>query len=102
VRLSSLASSYQLQVLYLVSLREQHTGFSLAQPEGGYLLTPYDPCFEEKMTEADDIISRYRKTDRASASCWSNPQLNPTTSSNLLEITGFQPPNSKIDLCTSL
>ncbi len=36
-------------------------------------------------------------TDRASASCRSSPQLNPTPSSNLLgEITGFQPPNSKI------
>jgi putative addiction module antidote len=28
--------------------------------EGGYRLTPYDPAFEEKMTKAEDIISRYR------------------------------------------
>jgi len=38
-------------------------------------------------------------TDRASASCRSSRQLNPTPSSNLLgEITGFQPPNSKIEV----
>jgi putative addiction module antidote len=30
--------------------------------EGGYRLTPYDPSFEEKMTKAEDIISRYRNT----------------------------------------
>ena len=117
---------YKLQVLYLVSLREQRTSFSLARDlvlnsprcqnglivitivitcrrsavvelkvrkfgnslgvvlpkevihrlhtrdgeplflieasEGGYLLTPYDPGFEEKMAKADDIISRYRNT----------------------------------------
>jgi putative addiction module antidote len=44
-----------------------HTGegeplFLLEGPEGGYLLTPYDPGFEKKMTKADDIISRYRNT----------------------------------------
>ncbi|MBV9751146.1 MAG: hypothetical protein JO188_01365 [Hyphomicrobiales bacterium] len=30
--------------------------------EGGYRLTPYDPSFEEKMAQAEDIISRYRNT----------------------------------------
>jgi hypothetical protein len=29
---------------------------------GGYLLTPYDSGFEEKMAKADDIISRHRNT----------------------------------------
>jgi putative addiction module antidote len=36
--------------------------FLIEAPEGGYRLTPYDPQFEKKMAEADDIISRYRKT----------------------------------------
>ena len=117
---------YKLQVLYLVSLREQRSSFSLARDlvlnspccqnglivitivitrrgsavvelkvrkfgnslgvvlpkevinrlhtrdgeplflieasEGGYLLTPYDPGFEEKMAKAEDIISLSRNT----------------------------------------
>ena len=32
----------------------------LIESDGGYQLTPYDPVFEEKMTQAEDIISRYR------------------------------------------
>ena len=36
--------------------------FLIEASEGGYLLTPYDPGFEEKMKKADDIISRYRNT----------------------------------------
>jgi putative addiction module antidote len=44
-----------------------HTGdgeplFLIETPDGSYRLTPYDPGFEEKMTKADDIISRYRNT----------------------------------------
>ncbi|MGH8555929.1 MAG: AbrB/MazE/SpoVT family DNA-binding domain-containing protein [Methylococcales bacterium] len=44
-----------------------HTGdgqplFLIEAPDGGYLITPYDPTFEEKMTKAEDIISRYRNT----------------------------------------
>jgi putative addiction module antidote len=31
-------------------------------PDGSYRLSPYDPTFEEKMTKAEDIIGRYRKT----------------------------------------
>jgi putative addiction module antidote len=36
--------------------------FLIEAPDGGYRLTPYDPAFEEKMTKAEDIISRYRNT----------------------------------------
>jgi len=36
--------------------------FLTETPEGGYRLTPYDPLFEEKMTKAEDIITRYRNT----------------------------------------
>jgi putative addiction module antidote len=44
-----------------------HTGdgeplFLIETPDGSYRLTPYDPGFEEKMTKADDIISRYSNT----------------------------------------
>ncbi len=31
-------------------------------PEGGYRLTPYDPEFEKKMEQAEDILRRYRDT----------------------------------------
>ena len=36
--------------------------FLIEAPDGGYLLTPYDPNFGKKMTKADDIIGRYPKT----------------------------------------
>jgi putative addiction module antidote len=36
-------------------------------PEGGYRLTPYDPAFAFKMTEAEEIARRYRNTLRALA-----------------------------------
>jgi hypothetical protein len=36
--------------------------FLIEASEGGYLLRPYDPGFEEKMAKAEDIISRYRNT----------------------------------------
>lgn len=34
-------------------------------PGGGYRLTPYDPDFERKMRQVEDIASRYRDTLRA-------------------------------------
>jgi putative addiction module antidote len=36
--------------------------FLIEGPDGDYRLTPYDPDFEKKMAQADDIISRYRNT----------------------------------------
>ncbi len=36
--------------------------FLIEVPEGGYLLTPYDPAFDKKMQKAEDIISRYKNT----------------------------------------
>jgi putative addiction module antidote len=38
--------------------------FLTEAPDGGYYLSPYDPGFEQKMTKAADIISRYRNTLR--------------------------------------
>ncbi len=35
--------------------------------EGGYLITPYDPGFEQKMEKAEEIMGRYRNTLRALA-----------------------------------
>lgn len=31
-------------------------------PEGGYRLVPYDPDFEKKMAQAEDIMRRYSDT----------------------------------------
>jgi len=36
--------------------------FLIESPNGSYQLTPYDPSFEKKMAQAEDIISRYRNT----------------------------------------
>ena len=36
--------------------------FLIEAPDGGYQLTPYDPAFEQKMAQAEDIIGRYRNT----------------------------------------
>ena len=36
--------------------------FLIEAPNGGYQLTPYDPAFEKKMAQADDIMGRYRNT----------------------------------------
>lgn len=36
--------------------------FLIEAPDGSYLITPYDPAFEDKMTKAEDIIGRYRNT----------------------------------------
>ncbi|HBF24164.1 MULTISPECIES: AbrB/MazE/SpoVT family DNA-binding domain-containing protein [Nitrosomonas] len=32
--------------------------------DGGYLITPYDPAFEEKMVKVENICDRYRNTLR--------------------------------------
>jgi putative addiction module antidote len=46
-----------------------HTGdgqplYLVEAPEGGYLITSYDPTFEEKMAKVEDICNRYRNTLR--------------------------------------
>lgn len=43
------------QALYLVEAPE------------GYVMTPYDPGFEQKLARAEDIMGRYRNTLRALA-----------------------------------
>ena len=49
------------EVIHRLHTRDGEPLF-LIEASGGYLLTPYDPGFEEKMAKADDIISRYRNT----------------------------------------
>ena len=44
-----------------------HTGdgqrlYLIEAPDGNYLITPYDPSFEEKMAKVEDICNRYRNT----------------------------------------
>ncbi len=36
--------------------------FLIESPNGAYQLTPYDPAFEKKMNQAEDIVARYRNT----------------------------------------
>jgi putative addiction module antidote len=42
--------------------REGDRLFLVEGPNGAYQLTPYDPAFEKKMEQAEDIIRRYRNT----------------------------------------
>jgi putative addiction module antidote len=49
-----------------------HTGdgqrlYLIEAPDGSYLITPYDPSFEEKMAKVEDICNRYRNTLHALA-----------------------------------
>ena len=37
----------------------------LTESPDGFRLTPYDPAFEKKMSQAEDIMRRYRNTLRA-------------------------------------
>lgn len=39
--------------------------FLIEAPDGGYLLSPYDPAFADKMRKADDIAGRYRNALRS-------------------------------------
>lgn len=41
--------------------------FLVEGPQGTYQITPYDPDFERKMAQADDILHRYRNTLRTLA-----------------------------------
>mgnify|MGYP001556349029 FL=1 len=36
--------------------------FLIEAPDDSYRLTSYDPAFEKKMANAEDIINRYRNT----------------------------------------
>jgi putative addiction module antidote len=36
--------------------------FLRKSPDGTYVVTPYDPLFEKKMTKAREIMGRYRNT----------------------------------------
>lgn len=36
--------------------------FLIEGPNGAYQPSPYDPAFEKKMKQAEDIIGRYRNT----------------------------------------
>ena len=49
------------EVINRLQTSEGQPLFLIEMPDG-YRITPYDPAFEEKMTKAEDIISRYRNT----------------------------------------
>jgi putative addiction module antidote len=55
------------EVIKRLQTSEGEQLFLIETADGGYRLTPYDPAFEEKMTKAEDILSRYRNTLRVLA-----------------------------------
>ncbi|MEE8197505.1 MAG: AbrB/MazE/SpoVT family DNA-binding domain-containing protein [Acidiferrobacterales bacterium] len=50
-----------------LKVREGDSLFLTEAPEGGYMITPYDPGFETKMEKAEEIMGRYRNTLRTLA-----------------------------------
>jgi putative addiction module antidote len=52
------------EVVQALRAAEGETLHLTEAPGGGYQLTPYDPDFERKMRQVEDIASRYRDTLR--------------------------------------
>ena len=52
------------EVVQALRTAEGETLHLTEAPGGGYQLTPYDPDFERKMQQVEDIASRYRDTLR--------------------------------------
>jgi putative addiction module antidote len=50
------------EVIHRLNTRDGEQLFLVETADGGYQLTPYDPLFEEKMSKAEDIMTRYRNT----------------------------------------
>ncbi len=50
-----------------LKVREGDSLFLTEAPEGGFMITPYDPSFEKKMEKAEEIMGRYRNTLRTLA-----------------------------------
>jgi len=50
------------EVINRLNTRDGEQLFLVESPDGTYQLTPYDPAFEKKMAQADDILHRYRNT----------------------------------------
>ncbi|MCZ6876071.1 MAG: AbrB/MazE/SpoVT family DNA-binding domain-containing protein [bacterium] len=55
------------EALAHLHIQEGDTVFLTETPDDGYKLTPYDPDFDRKMRQAEDIMHRYRNTLRALA-----------------------------------
>ena len=53
------------EVVQALRTAEGDTLHLIATADGGFQLTPYDPDFERKMRQVEDIASRYRDTLRA-------------------------------------
>jgi putative addiction module antidote len=52
-------------VVQALRTTEGDTLHLIATGDGGFQLTPYDPDFERKMRQVEDIATRYRDTLRA-------------------------------------
>ena len=59
---NSLGVVLQKEAIARLNTKDGAPLFLIEASEGGYRLTPHDPAFQQKMSKADDIISRYRNT----------------------------------------
>jgi putative addiction module antidote len=50
------------EVIQRLNVKDGEPVFLVEAPDGSYQLTPYDPTFEQKMAQAEEIIARYRNT----------------------------------------
>lgn len=50
------------EVLARLNSNEGESLYLVEDEAGVYRLTPFDPSFDEKMKQADDIMRRYRNT----------------------------------------
>jgi putative addiction module antidote len=64
---NSLSVTLPKEAATRLKVREGDSLFLTEGPEGGYMITPYDPSFENKMKMAEKLMGRYRQTLRALA-----------------------------------
>ncbi len=64
---NSLSVTLPKEAAARLKVREGDSLFLTEAPEGGFMITPYDPSFEKKMEKAEEIMGRYRNTLRTLA-----------------------------------
>ncbi len=59
---NSLSVTLPKEAAARLKVRDGDSLFLTEAPEGGFMITPYDPSFEKKMEKAEEIMGRYRNT----------------------------------------
>ncbi len=59
---NSLGVVLSKEVINRLHTKDGQPLFLTEAPDGSYLMTSYNPTFEEKMVKVEDIVDRYRNT----------------------------------------